>query len=820
MFASWSIKKRVNTTILLLCLASIAAIALLAYQNQMHQLRESLQDLAKNEGRLFQSILVADSEGLARAHTGLDRLDSLLAPFAAGNRDQILANATPIFEDIKKHNNITHMYFIQPDGKVLLRVHKPEQAGDVLKRTTFLQAQASGQVSSGLEMGKNFFSLRCVRPVFYQGKAIGYMEVAEEIDHVFQQMKSITGNDESLFLSGQFLKSQNAEVKGEKVGDFSILYPTKKEVTLRLAAKLVPEMNEALKTPVVKIVSLGTARYVVGMGPTRDATGATVGILFSQKEVSSLFAGLWKDVAVIVGIFILIMTGSLALLYLSLRKSLLLFEKLKEHIVTVTSTWDLTRRLTVDTNDEMGEMAAEFNAMTDKLAEMVRQVNTSSKELARVTGNLKDVSTTVLLAAEQQSISVAEASSAMTQINGSIKGVAQGVESLATSASETSSSVLEMAASVEEVALSTATVANSLNEVGSAITEMAASIRQVGEHADILMESATVNTTSIVEMDSSIKEVEKHAIDTVAISEAMRHDAEIGKQAVESTIAGMLAIKKSSRITSEAIANLSKRAGDIRVILSVIDEVAARTNLLALNAAIIAAQAGEHGKGFAVVAGEIKQLADNTTSSTKEISKVINAVLEETERAVAAINHAEAKIAEGEALGRKSGEALEKIVNSAEIATSQVNSIARATTEQSNGSKMIREATEQVSDMVKQIAASTREQTGGSSMVLTSVEKIRSLTDQVKSSTREQSDTGGFIARSTENITDMIRRIKMACDEQTKGSDQIVPAVRNIEAATSSNLGAVKVLGETIDALSAQIDVLQNEIDRFHVDRQ
>ena len=457
-------------------------------------------------------------------------MDAFLKPFSAGNKEELLAAAQPVFKEVRQNNNITHMYFIEPDGKVLLRVHKPEQAGDVLTRATFLKAQAAKAPASGLEMGKNFFSLRCVHPVSFQGKPIGFMEVAEEIDHVFKLMKEITGNDVSLFLTDDFLKGQSTEVKTENVGPFKILYPTKKEVTLGLASKLLPEMKGALQEPKVSIVSYQGGKYVVGMGPVQDASGVTVGLLFSQKEVSPLFSSLWGGVAANLAILIAIVLSSLFLLYLSLRKSLTLFSTLQEHIVSVTTDWDLTRRLEVDTHDEVGEMASDFNAMTEKLSEMVRQVNRSSTELGCVSSSLLQVSSTVMGAAELQSVSVNEASSAMTQINISIKQVTQGVDGLSQSASDSSSSILEMAASVEEVALSAESMAQSVDEVGSAVIEMAASIKQVRQNADLLMEAANINSSSIVEMDSSIKEVEKNALNTVAISETVRNDAVVGSR--------------------------------------------------------------------------------------------------------------------------------------------------------------------------------------------------------------------------------------------------------------------------------------------------
>lgn len=817
MAENYSIKYRVNLTVICLCIGSIALMGLFAYTSQMDQLQKSLHDLAKNENRLFNSIINADAEGLGRAHAGLDRLDPLLRQFAAGKKDELLATAQPLFNDIRQNNNITHMYFINPDGTVLLRVHKPEQAGDKLMRATFRKAMETKKIASGLEMGKNFFSLRSVQPVTYQGKPIGFIEVAEEIDHIFKQMKEITGNDVSMFLTEDFLNRQATDVQSERVGNFRILYPTHKELTLQLTAKLLPAMNNALKGPIVEVISYRGGKYVVGMGPVTDASGAIVGILFSQKDVTPLFSAMWKGILTNILILIAIVVASIALLYLSLRKSLVLFGSLREHIVSVTTTWDLTKRLTINRDDEIGGLAGDFNLMTEKLAEMVTHVTQSSMSLGRVSANISQVSRTVTDSAERQAGAVNETSSAVEQINTSIREVAQGVEMLSQSAAETSSSILEMASSVEEVALNAESLAHSMDEVDSSISEMAFSIKQVGENAGSLMETAAITASSVIEMDSSIKQVEKSAQDTATISEDVRRDAEMGKEAADAAIVGINAIKISSSITSEVIYTLSERARDIDAILSVIDDVAAQTNLLALNAAIIAAQAGEHGKGFAVVAEEIKQLADRTKHSTQEIASVIKGVQNDTHRAVEAISETEQSIAEGEKLSRKSGEALSKIVAGAQKATDQVDSIARATREQSKGSQMIRDAMANVSEMVAQIAKSTHEQSIGSELIMTAVEHMKQVTAHVKNSTREQSNVGSFIARSTENVTDMIQQIKRACDEQKQGSEQILPAVENVKISTDSNIDAVRILNETLVNLASQVEILHDEIGRFNI---
>src|SRR5690242_19040857 len=151
MLQSSTIKRRVIITAIGLFFASTALNGLLTYNLMMADLKEVLKDFAQNENRLFNSILAAGTEGLARAHIGLVRLEPMLRLFAERDKNRLLATAQPIFDEIRQSNNITHMYFIDPEGTVFLRVHRPEQAGDKLSRATFRKADETGKIASGLE---------------------------------------------------------------------------------------------------------------------------------------------------------------------------------------------------------------------------------------------------------------------------------------------------------------------------------------------------------------------------------------------------------------------------------------------------------------------------------------------------------------------------------------------------------------------------------------------------------------------------------------------------------------------------------------------
>ncbi len=477
----------------------------------------------------------------------------------------------------------------------------------------------------------------------------------------------------------------------------------------------------------------------------------------------------------------------------------------------------LDARLQVRGGGEAADLAAAMNTMAENLHSMVARIGSASEVLTAIDHNLENTARQVVNSAQMQEKSVQETSRAVVQINKSVHEIYDGMDKLSDSTTETSASSLEMAATIEEIAMGAEKLAEAVDEVSSSITEITSSIKKIGTNIINLLDASTTTASSIAEMDATIKQVEKNAKDSAAISETVRSDAEIGKNAVLEAIAGMQAIRVSSRTTSEVVETLSLRVNDIGAILLVIDEVAEQTHLLALNAAIIAAQAGEQGKGFAVVAEEIRELSERTSSSTREIATVIKGVQEETLRAVNAINEAEESIAAGEKLSQRSGAALEKIVSGVERTGLQVSEIAKATIEQARGSQSIREAMESVEEMVSSIATSSREHSRSTEMISAAVERMKNLTAHLRTSTREQSRASSMIARSTEDVTSMVTQIREACRLQVDSSALIAKSVNNIEGATNANSRATTVMNSAVTDLTQQIYLLEKEMAGFKI---
>ncbi|MEI6826644.1 MAG: methyl-accepting chemotaxis protein, partial [Desulfuromonadales bacterium] len=477
----------------------------------------------------------------------------------------------------------------------------------------------------------------------------------------------------------------------------------------------------------------------------------------------------------------------------------------------------LDARLEVRGGGEAADLAAAMNNMAENLHSMVARIGSASGVLTSIDHNLENTARQAVHSAQMQERFVLETSRAVVQIKESVHEIYGGMDKLSDSTTDTSASSLEMAATIEEIAIGAERLAENVEEVSSSITQITLSIKEIGTNIINLLDASTSTASSIAEMDATIKQVEKNAMDSAAISEAVRSDAEFGKKAVLEAIDGMQAIRSSSQTTSEVVETLSLRVKDIGTILLVIDDVAEQTHLLALNAAIIAAQAGEQGKGFAVVAEEIRELSERTRSSTRQIASVIRGVQEETQRAVASISQAEVSIAAGEKLSQRSGTALEKIVSGAERAGAQVAEIARTTLEQARGSQSIHEAMESVECMVSSIAASSREHSRETEMISAAVERMKNLTVHLRTSTREQSRASSMIARSNENVTSMVGQIREACRIQVDSSDLIVKSVSNIEGATNANSRATAVMNSAVTDLTQQIYLLEKEMTGFTI---
>jgi methyl-accepting chemotaxis protein len=228
------------------------------------------------------------------------------------------------------------------------------------------------------------------------------------------------------------------------------------------------------------------------------------------------------------------------------------------------------------------------------------------------------------------------------------------------------------------------------------------------------------------QMTKTILDNSKNAGRAAETARKARAAAEQGGQIVEQTIGGMKGIAEVVRTSAGTIQNLGKSSDQIGEIIQVIDDIADQTNLLALNAAIEAARAGEHGRGFAVVADEVRKLAEQTTKATKEIADMIKRIQSETQDAVQSMVQATHQVDSGISLADRAGLSLHEIVQISQEVTEMVHQIAVASEQQSTTSS-------QISRNVESIATVTQETAAGSEQIARTAEDLNRLTEMLES---------------------------------------------------------------------------------------
>jgi len=232
--------------------------------------------------------------------------------------------------------------------------------------------------------------------------------------------------------------------------------------------------------------------------------------------------------------------------------------------------------------------------------------------------------------------------------------------------------------------------------VTSASEELSAQIEQSSRGAEEQSHRVGETATAMEEMTATVLEVARNASQAAETSENARKKAQEGADIVGQVVKGIDVVDRQAQDLKQDMALLGKQAEGIGQILNVISDIADQTNLLALNAAIEAARAGEAGRGFAVVADEVRKLAEKTMTATKEVGDAIRGIQEGTRKNMDNVDQSGRTIAEATALATRSGETLQEIVRMVEQSSDQVRAIATASEEQSAASEEINRSIEQV----------------------------------------------------------------------------------------------------------------------------
>ena len=271
-----------------------------------------------------------------------------------------------------------------------------------------------------------------------------------------------------------------------------------------------------------------------------------------------------------------------------------------------------------------------------------------------------------------------------------------------------------------------------VNIISSATTELSAQIEQSGRGAEEQAARTAETATAMEEMNSTVIEVAKNAAEAAKMSSKAREKAEEGEKIVRTAVESIKEVQCLALDLMKDMKTLDNHAQSISQIMNVISDIADQTNLLALNAAIEAARAGEAGRGFAVVADEVRKLAEKTMASTSQVGEAIKAIQESADLSVKQVETAVRSIDSATELAGQSGNALEEIVKMTENAEDQVRAIAAASEQQSASSEEINKSVTQVTTIAGETARAMEEAAKAVSELAAQAQILNGLVDDMR----------------------------------------------------------------------------------------
>ncbi len=482
---------------------------------------------------------------------------------------------------------------------------------------------------------------------------------------------------------------------------------------------------------------------------------------------------------------------------------------------------DLSARVGILRDDEIGDVARAFDEMAADLRSTLGQVAEAADRLESTAGHVATLSEGVARATADQVREGERAAESMSLVKGQLgqlgASAAGSLRTLNEAVDGSSVSFRELGKAGGDLSRNADQLVARVVEIARSIDETLASARNVSRSTESLTDAAEETSRSMEQLARGMRLADEHLGETTALSRHVLEAAETGRAKVRETTEGLQAIHAASSGAEETIRELATHAEGIGEIVDVIDGVAEDSGLLALNAAIIAAQAGEQGRAFAVVAHEIREFAGRVRASTKQISELVHRVQKGTADACTAVARGAHSVRRGVGIAAAAGEALDAIAEAARQSAARTAQVVGSSAGQSEAVRRVSEQMGRVREGVELIRRAGAAQEALHESVRGASQSVRDVAAGVSSATEEQAGGTARIGESIETVRAAVEYIGRALEGQLASIRQAGEFLEGARGYTTLTQDSARQIDDAMRGLRAQAEQLRARVAEFRL---
>jgi len=739
-----SIRTQLLAYSLALALVPLMVLFALSYVQARGALSQSTREALSN---LADVTVDQVQEWLATRQTEVEIMAN--APEIVSMEPQRVMRALTFYRE-KWGDHYETLLVIQPDGVVLASTDG--QRDNMSDREYFKQAMAGRTVISEPLISKGSLHVVVVvaTPIRSLGQVVGVMAAVVPTTAIANVLaKAELGNTGDAYLIDQ---------QGVFITPSRFENQLKAENRIRersaLELRIDTEAARAVLSGQDGVGEYQGYRFKPVVGAYRHLAGMNWGLIVEQDASEALAAV--NGLARILIIGALVMAGLVVLAAYAFSGQIATPILLVSAALNRLAQGDLLRdaeeirkKSILNRRDEIGQMGQALQSVVGYMSEMAmtaeaiaagdltREVKPRSEQdvlghaFARMISGLRQIVQGVAQnaqALEAAATELAEAAGQAGQVTGQI---ATTIQQVAKGASQQSEAASRTAASVEQMTRAIQGVAKGAQEQAVAVNKMSALISQ---------------------LSAAIQQVQTGAQGAAQVAHSAVETARQGSHTVESTLKGMAAIREKVAFSAEKVQAMGQRSAQIGAIVETIQDIASQTNLLALNAAIEAARAGEHGKGFAVVADEVRKLAERSAAATREIGGLVREIQQTVEEAVHAMQESAAEVERGVQQANLSGGALSDIMDGIKAMREAAEESVRAAQHMATLAESLVAAADEVSAIAEENTAATEEMSAGAQEIAQAVEAIASVSEENSAAVEEVSASAEEMSAQVEEV--------------------------------------------------------------------